>query len=184
MEIVAERPSFSGTRRTRCGLATQEDIENLPIRGVQNIVALRRVLFSRAATCMSVAVVQAKWRITSMGPTPPIRSQRRPGPIVQEAIEELQLQSGGYTAEYGGSSSGIVRTNVRTGGSSFKASLDYLTDDFAKPGNEFLGTSSFGYRNVVATLSGPRLQEHEFLPCGTAQLQPEPPGDVADTVLV
>ncbi len=75
--------------------------------------------------------------------------------IIQEAVEELQLQSGGYTAEYGGSSSGIVRTNVRTGGSTYKASIDYLTDDFAKPGKQFLGTSSVGYRNIVATLSGP-----------------------------
>jgi hypothetical protein len=74
---------------------------------------------------------------------------------VQEAVEEIQLQSGGYTAEFGGANSAVVRTTMRTGSSSFKATLDYRTDDFAKPGKEFLGTTSRGDRIVVATLGGP-----------------------------
>ncbi len=75
--------------------------------------------------------------------------------VIQEAIEEIQVQSGGFTAEFGGANSGVVRTNVRTGGGEMKVSLDYQTDDFAKPGEQFLGTTAFGFRNVVATLGGP-----------------------------
>lgn len=70
-------------------------------------------------------------------------------------MEELQVQAGGYTAEYGGANSGLIRTTLKTGGSDYKFSLDAQTDDFAGPGKEFLGTTANGQRNIVATASGP-----------------------------
>ena len=134
---------FSATRRTRYVCQTQEDIENLPIRGIQNIVALQAGvvqqggnLYVRGGRAGEVA-----YYVDGANVTNPLSNSENVS-IIQEAVEELQLQAGGFTAEYGGSSSGIVRTNVRTGGNNYKASLDYLTDDFAKPGKSFLGTSS------------------------------------------
>ena len=156
VEIVAERPLVQRNTTNTVRLSTQEDIENLPIRGIQNIVALQAgvvqqggVLYVRGGRAGEVA-----YYVDGANVTNPLSNSENVS-IIQEAVEELQLQAGGFTAEYGGSSSGIVRTNVRTGGNSYKASLDYLTDDFAKPGKSFLGTSSYGYRNVVATLGGP-----------------------------
>ena len=51
--------------------------------------------------------------------------------IPQDAIEEIQVQAGGYTAEYGGANAGIVRTDLKSGGPSLKASVQYLTDNWA-----------------------------------------------------
>jgi hypothetical protein len=156
VEIVAERPLVQRNTTNTVRLSTQEDIENLPIRGIQNILALQAGvvqqggnLYVRGGRAGEVA-----YYVDGANATNPLSNTEMVS-IIQEAVEELQLQSGGFTAEYGGSSSGIVRTNVRTGGSSYKASVDYLTDDFAKPGKQFLGTSSFGYRNAVVTLGGP-----------------------------
>ncbi len=156
VEIVAERPLVQRNTTNTVRLQTQEDIENLPIRGIQNIVALQAGvvqqggnLYVRGGRAGEVA-----YFVDGANVTNPLFNSENIS-IIQEAVEELQLQSGGYTAEFGGSSSGIVRTNVRTGGSSYKGSIDYLTDDFAKPGKQFLGTSSVGYRNVVGTVSGP-----------------------------
>jgi hypothetical protein len=156
VEIVAERPLVQRNTTNTVRLQTQEDIENLPIRGIQNIVALQAGvvqqggnLYVRGGRAGEVA-----YYVDGANVTNPLFNTENIS-IIQEAVEELQLQAGGFTAEYGGSASGIVRTNVRTGGSAYKASVDYLTDDFAKPGKQFLGTSSFGYRNIVATFSGP-----------------------------
>jgi hypothetical protein len=74
---------------------------------------------------------------------------------IPEAIEEVQLYTGAFGAEFGHANSALVHTILRTGGSDFNASLDYRTDDFASPGDQFLGTSSFGYRHAVATIGGP-----------------------------
>ena len=156
VEIVAERPIIQRNTTNTVRMTTQEDIENLPIRGVQNILGFAAGvvqqggnLYVRGGRAGEVA-----YYVDGANVTNPLFNSEAVS-IVQEAVEELQMQAGGYTAEYGGSASGMVRTNVRTGGSTYKASLDYLTDDFAKPGNQFLGTSSFGYRNVVGTFSGP-----------------------------
>lgn len=167
VEVVAEKPLVQRNTTNTVRLTTQDDIENLPIRGVQNILALQAgvvqqngQLYVRGGRQGEVA-----YFIDGAGTTNPIFNSSTVG-VIQEAIEEFQLQAGGYTAEFGGSNSGIVRTTVRTGGPDFKASFDFQTDDFAKPGKQFLGTSAFGYRNVVATIGGPITSDLRFFVAG------------------
>lgn len=156
LEVVAERPLVQRNTTNTVRLATQEDIQNLPVRGLQNIVALNAgvvqqngTLYIRGGRAGEVA-----YYIDGANATNPLFNTENIS-VIQEAIEEFQLQSGGYTAEFGGANSGIVRTTLRAGGDRTKLTIDYRTDDFAKPGEQFLGTSSFGYRNAVVTLNGP-----------------------------
>jgi outer membrane receptor protein involved in Fe transport len=156
LEVVAERPLVQRNTTNTVRLTTTEDIQNLPIRGLQNIVALNAgtvqqngTLYIRGGRANEVA-----YYVDGVTATNPLFNSENIS-VVQEAIEEIQLQSGGFTAEYGGANSAVVRTTLRTGGPAFKATLDYRTDDFAKGGDEFLGTTSQGFRNVVVTLGGP-----------------------------
>jgi hypothetical protein len=167
VEVVAERPLIQRNTTNTIRLTTQEDIQNLPFRGVQNILSLAAGviqqdgnLYVRGGRSGEVA-----YFIDGANVTNPITNTNNVS-IIQESIEELQLQAGGYTAEFGGSNSGIARTSIRTGGSDFKGSLDIRSDDFAKPGEEFLGTSSFGFRNAVLTVSGPVTSDLRFFVAG------------------
>ncbi|HXG00054.1 MAG TPA: TonB-dependent receptor, partial [Bacteroidota bacterium] len=163
VEITAERPIVQRNTTNTVRLTTQEDIQNLPIRGLQNIVALQPGVVQQNGQLYVRGGRQGEvsYAVDGANVTNPVFNSANVG-IIQEAIEEFQLQAGGYTAEFGGSNSGIIRTTLRTGGPDFSGSLDFRTDDFAKPGKQFLGTSSFGYRNVVATVSGPILPELRF----------------------
>ena len=76
-------------------------------------------------------------------------------PVIPEAIEQLDVSTGGYSAEFGGWNSGLVFTQLRTGGDRWTVSGNVQTDDLARPGNKFAGTSSFGYRDAVLTAGGP-----------------------------
>ncbi len=60
----------------------------------------------------------------------------------------------------------MVRTQLRTGGDHFEATADYRTDDFAKPGEQFLGTTPFGLRNAVITLGGPLFSKLRYFIAG------------------
>jgi hypothetical protein len=159
VEIVAERPLIQRNTTNTVRFTTQDEIKSLPYRGVQSIIALNAgvvqqdgVLHIRGGRTGEVGFYVDGASVTN----PLFAAGARQGvSIIQEAIEEFQLQSGGYTAEFGGASSGVARTTVRTGGSQYKFTLDYQTDDFAKPGSKFLGTTAFGFRNGVATVSGP-----------------------------
>jgi hypothetical protein len=156
IEVVAERPLVQRNTTNTVRLTTSEDIENLPIRGTQNLVALNAgtvqqngELFVRGGRRREIA-----YFVDGATATNPYGNEENVT-VIQEAIEELQLQTGGFTAEFGGANSGIVRTTLKSGGSKLKATIDYRTDDFAGAGEEFLGTTSRGYRNAVATLGGP-----------------------------
>jgi len=74
--------------------------------------------------------------------------------LIPEAIDQIEVYTGPYEAEYGGANAGLVQSRMRTGGEKFEYSLRIESDDFAKPGKELLGTTAFGYRNIVGTLSG------------------------------
>ena len=45
--------------------------------------------------------------------------------LVQDAIEEIQVQAGGYSAEFGGANAGIIQQQLKSGTSQWKASLQY-----------------------------------------------------------
>ncbi|MEK6755905.1 MAG: TonB-dependent receptor, partial [Bacteroidota bacterium] len=156
VEIVAERALIQRNTTNTVRLATTETIERLPFRGVDNILALQAgvvkqddKLYVRGGRAGETA-----YFVDGANVTNPFFNAENVS-VIQEAIEELAIQSGGFTAEFGGANSAIVRTSVRTGGSNLHVSLDYQTDDFAKPGQTFLGTSAFGYRNAVLTVGGP-----------------------------
>ena len=76
---------------------------------------------------------------------------------IPEALEEFQVQPGGYTAEYGGASSGLVRHVLRSGGEDFHFLLQAESDRFTSPHGNVLDTYSYGYANYVASCSGPLL---------------------------
>lgn len=165
--IVADRPLIQRNTTNTVRMTTEEDIQNLPIRGLQNILALNAgtvrqddELHIRGGRSGEVA-----YFIDGATATNP-RSNEEMITVIQEAIEEIQMQSGGYTAEYGGANSGVVNTTIRTGGSRFHGTIDYRTDDFVKGGNEFLGTTSQGYHNVVATLGGPVTSRLRYFVAG------------------
>ena len=75
--------------------------------------------------------------------------------LIPEAMEDVEIHTGPFGVQFGRTTGGIVASRMRTGGDSLHISADIRTDDFAKPGNQFLGTSAFGYRNAVVTASGP-----------------------------
>ncbi|MGH7493474.1 MAG: TonB-dependent receptor [bacterium] len=167
MEIVAERPLVQRNTTNTMRLTTQEDIENLPIRGTQNIIALNAgtVLQNGALHVRGGRKGEVGFFVDGATAINPYNNEENVS-VIQEAVEEIQLQSGGYTAEFGGANSGIVSTAVRSGSSEYKMTLDYRTDDFAKPGEQFLGTTAFGFRNGVVTLSGPIMNKLKFFVAG------------------
>ena len=76
-------------------------------------------------------------------------------PVIQEAIEEIQVRPFTQGEGYDLTTGGAVNTELKTGGERFHASLDYHTDRFANEGKQFLGTYSYGWQNITLTASGP-----------------------------
>jgi hypothetical protein len=79
-----------------------------------------------------------------------------------DMIQEIQLQTGGFEAEFGRASGGVVNVLTRSGGNRFSGALDirYRDDSFQENGDHFdtseLDTS---YSTVGAVLGGPILRD-------------------------
>jgi outer membrane receptor protein involved in Fe transport len=163
IEIVADRPLIQRNTTNTVRIQSQEDVQSLPFRGIQNIVAMSAGvvqqggnLYVRGGRDGEIAYYVDGANVTDRSSMTEIVS------LIREALQEVQLQSGGFTAEYGGANSGIVRSSMKSGGSQLRFSTDYQTDDFARTGKEFLGTTSRGYKNAVLTISGPIMKGMRF----------------------
>ena len=154
--IVAEKPLIEKTSTNASRVITADEIENLPIRGINAIAALQPGAVAQDGNLYIRGGRDDEMAIFIDGSsTRDVLSGNNYGTVIPEALEELQVQAGGYTAQYGGANSGIIAMAIRSGSSDYKVSMRAETDNFAKPNEKFLGTYSYGYSDYTLTASGP-----------------------------
>ena len=173
VEIVAEKPLVNKYNTNANRITTSEDIEALPIRGVDNILATTPgvILQDNQIFIRGGRQDEVGFYLEGSNITDPMVGGRQVT-LVQDALEEISVQSGGYNAEYGNANSGIIRQQIKSGTASWKASLEYITDNmgFNSRANFYevdpatgeytndsktLGTYWYGYNETIFTLSGP-----------------------------
>lgn len=79
------------------------------------------------------------------------------------ALEQVDVNVGGFAAEFGEAQSGIVSYVTRTGGSAFTGSLEYLTDQLSP---DHMRTN---FNRAELTLGGPIAGPLTFFVAGTAE---------------
>jgi hypothetical protein len=163
VEVVALRPLINKYNTNANRITTSDDIEALPIRGVDNILAVTPgvVLQDNTIFIRGGRQDEVGFYLEGSNITDPMVGGRQVT-LVQEALEEINVQSGGYNAEFGNANSGIIRQQIKTGTPAWKFSLEYITDntsfkgsDDRYSGDKTLGAYWFGYNETVFTLSGP-----------------------------
>jgi hypothetical protein len=158
--ITAQRPLVEKHITQSVSLVTSEDLENIPIRGFNNIVATQNsvVVQDEKIHIRGGRADEVGYYIDGASSLDPTRNTQFIH-VIQEAVEEFQVLAGGlaggYTAEFGGANSGIIKTELKTGGTKYNFSVDFQTDKFASEGSKFLGTYSYRHHTAVATFSGP-----------------------------
>jgi len=156
ISIIAERPLVNKNATNAVRIQSAEDIEKIPVRGVLAAVALQPgvvvqdgLLYVRGGRFDEVGyyLEGANARDGNTG----VMAVN----VVPEALEEYQVQAGGFNAEFGGANAGIIRQTLKSGGADYHFSLQAETDNIVSAGNKFLNTYSYGNSDYTATLSGP-----------------------------
>ena len=158
VEVTAERKLFRKDATSNVGMADAEQIENLPVRGTQNLIA------NMAGVVVQDGNVHIRggrddevgYYVNGVSTVDPTRNTQAVH-VITEAVEEIQVLTGGFTADMGGATSGIVKTELKSGGPKLKGSIDMRSDGFgeAADGVEWFNTYVYGHQTGVATLSGP-----------------------------
>lgn len=166
--VVSERPLINKSNTNAIRSTTSDVIETLPVRGINNILKLTPgvVLQNNNVYIRGGRVDEVGYYLEGTNITNPVVGGRGVT-IIQDAVEEIQVQAGGYTAEYGGANAGIIRTQLKSGTPDLKFSLMYATDNinFKSKDNRFdgernyLGAYQYGYTEFTGTISGPLFSE-------------------------
>ena len=145
IQVIATRPLVNKYATNASRITTSDDIDLLPVRGVNNILALTpgvtlqdNNLFIRGGRLDEVG-----YYLEGASISDPLVGGRAIT-IAQDAVEEIQVQSGGYTAEYGGANSGIIYTQVKSGTPDYRASFEYITDNIAFQSDRYDGEKRLG----------------------------------------
>lgn len=161
VEVTAERPLVNVTATNAVRRMGREELASLPTRNAQDVIGLQP----------GVTVLNDEVFIRGGRPDETefllegISSRSLVGgdnvvPVISEALEEIQVLAGGYSAEYGGANAGIVQQVLRTGGSQLSGMLQFESD---APAGALGETHSYGYNDITATLGGPLIwNKHRF----------------------
>ncbi|MDP4196615.1 MAG: TonB-dependent receptor, partial [Bacteroidota bacterium] len=167
VDVTAQRPLVNKSNTNAVRITTSEDIQDLPVRGLNNIIGLTAgvTLKDNTVFIRGGRLDEVGYYLEGVSITNPVTGGRAVT-INQDAVEEIQVQAGGYTAEFGGANAGIIRSQLKTGPKDLKATLEYITDNigFKSQNNIFdskkrLGTYWYGYDELTATLGGPVFNE-------------------------
>ena len=156
VEIVAERPLVNKNATNAVRIQSYEEIKNVPVRGIPNIIALQPgVVQQNGVTYIRGGRSDEVGYYLEGASTRSVMSGGNTITVIPEALQELQVQAGGYTAEFGGANAGIIRQTLKTGSENYHFMLQGETDNFADTGEQFLNTYSYGYSDYTMTASGP-----------------------------
>lgn len=171
VEIIAEKPLIDKNVTNSKATVTQEEIENLPVRGVESIAALQAGVVSQGG---NIFVRGSRYDATGyvvdgVNVNNPVSGGLALS-VINNAIAEVNFQAGGYSAEFGGANGGLIMTTTRSGGRQFQVGFEAYTDSWSEPGEEnFLGSYNYGNSVYTLTAGGPIIGPVRFFVAGQNQ---------------
>ncbi|NIV94891.1 TonB-dependent receptor plug domain-containing protein [candidate division KSB1 bacterium] len=162
VEIVAERGLVERSATNAVRIQTQEDIEKLPLRGLEQNFAIQAGVVRQSGNIHIRGGRADETGFVVEGATARnVMSGDNAVTIIPEAVEEFQVQAGGYNAEFGDANSGIISQNLRSGSSRYHVRFQAESDEWPGQdhGEEVLDTFTRGYQDYVLTLSGPIIKD-------------------------
>lgn len=158
--ITAERPLVQKDLTAKTAVVGGDDIKALPVTEIGAVLSLQAGFVAGSLRGGRSGEV-ATW-IDGV-PVTDVYNGNQVVEVNKSSVQELQLISGAFNAEYGQAMSGIVNIATREGGSKFNGGIglyagDYLsTNETLYPGLEF---NPIHIRNIEGNLSGPIIGDN------------------------
>jgi len=143
IEVRAEKKLVEQSATNSVRAVGAEDIQNTALRSVTGLLDLQPgvVILNNQLHIRGSRAEEVAYTIDGADIKDPISSGRLVSAI-PEALSELVVEAGGYSADVGGANSGIVRQTLRTGGNELSGTARFETGDF-------------GHQDLSATIGGP-----------------------------
>ena len=154
--VVAKRPVVEVGLTSTVATVTDQDIKALPVQELQDIVNLQAGVVDGHFRGGREGEVQFQVNGVSVNNAYDNKSSIR---IDRSLIQEVQVITGTFDAEYGQAMSGVVNTVLKTGGENFQLNAEVLAGDFVYASGGKRGLTYKAHpasmQNYQMSLSGP-----------------------------
>ena len=171
--VVAERPIIDVSQTSSKATLAREDIAVLPVQELKDIVNLQAGVVEDAAGNLHFRggrSGEVQYQVDGVSVNNPFNN-RSSVQLDRSVLQEVQVVSGTYDAEYGQAMSGVVNAVLRSGDErEYAFNLEVFGGDYFSPGNDSIDTvlggrtayfphidrlSPLTIQNYQASLSGP-----------------------------
>ena len=128
--IVGEKPMFDIEETSSKRNINQEDIQAAAVKNVQSIVALQSgvVMADNEIHIRGGRTHENAYLVDGISVQDPLAGTGFGLQLSPASIQEVEVITGGYNAEYGQATSGIVNITTREGAEKYSGSIGYKTD--------------------------------------------------------
>ncbi len=163
IEVIGEKPLFNIEETSSKRAVTSEELEVAAVKNVQEVVALQvgvvqnnDQLHIRGGRSYETAYI-----IDGISVQDPLSGTGFGLQLPPGAIQEAEVITGGFNAEYGQATSGVINLTTKEGSDRFAGSLGHKQDHFGINNNT---RSNFNTDIYDFTLSGPEPLTRFMLP--------------------
>ena len=165
VQVTAEKPLIQKDETSSVSTVTSEQLRNMPIRDLNSVLATvpgvvvqNDEVYIRGGRNNEVA-----YYLNGAGTTN-LANRSNLVYVPQEAVEELQVQVGGYDAEISGANSGVIKRTIKQGTSDYSGSFSVQNDGGGTGESSAFGDGySYGHQTIVASVGGPLIPGNENL---------------------
>ena len=161
VEIVAERPIVQKDITSGRAIVTQEEIKEMPVETFSGVLSTKAGVVQGADGTLHIRggrSGEVSYMIDGIAVTNPFWGGIAVA-VENTAIQELQVVSGTFNAEYGKAMSGVVNIVTREGGAEYHGNFStYVGDRFSNNKDVFMNIDKINIlsiKNFDASLSGP-----------------------------
>ncbi len=161
--VIGEKPMFDIEETASKRSVGQQDIQAAALTKVENIVALQPgVVFSdNEIHIRGGRTHEAALLLDGVSIQDPLAGTGFGLQVSPASIQDVEVITGGYNAEYGQATSGIINITTREGSEKYSGSISYKVDHFGLNKNS---RSNWNTDNFDVSLSGPEPITSSLLP--------------------
>jgi outer membrane receptor protein involved in Fe transport len=154
--VTAERDLLRLTETQNMRQLTAETIKNMPVTTVAELMAIQVGVVSRGGQLhmrggRTNEITYMVDGVSIKDPLGGLGAVDQAMNISGNVVEDMQIIKGGFDAEYGNATAGIVNIQTKSGSDVTTGTMQYFTDDF---GTQILNKNSFNYDRMEFNLSG------------------------------
>lgn len=161
--VTAERPVVETNLTSSVSTVTSDDIELLPVQELNDVVNLQAGVIDGHFRGGRLGEVQYQINGVTVNNAYDNSSSLR---IDRSLLQEVQVISGTFDAEYGQAMSGVVNAVLKTGTEKFNWNLEVFTSDYVFSGGERRQADDkfkpFSQQNYQLSVSGPAILPNTY----------------------